>query len=663
MKNIFIGFALMIGISTSFSQEITSKKKKGDKHYFLYNYDEAVAAYNSSKTLSVPARRRLAECHSKMGNFKDAEIGYSYLVNDQSAVITEDYFCYAMVLKSASRDEDYTLWMNKFVSVAPTDLRGKSYVANSPDYEKLCKDSKTHKVKSLEMNTDSQDYGTSFFKDGIVFTSTKEPVKLVKRTDNWTGLPYSSIYQATVENGDLKNIKFLDKKLNSKMHDGPASFNADGTMMAFTTNNRKDKSTDKIVELQIFTSNFKNGKWTKPVAFKYNNVDFSTGQPHLSADGKTMYFTSDMPGGFGGTDLYVTTLSGTNDWTTPVNLGDKINTESDEMFAFFEESNDLLFFASDGHFGLGGLDILNAYKMNDQFGIAKNIGSPFNTQENDFAYIVNPTTKAGYLSSNRFNGKGSSDIYSFSMMKDAILEKQVIGITMNTQGEFIGETFVVLTDETGKGIDSLFSDATGAFVFAIENDKNFVLKGRKSQFSEGQSKVSSFGLEGKIVADIILVQKDIATVIVTEVIDAIVEDTTKNVDPKDVLNQNEAVGKTMILKPIYYVFDKVYITNEAAVELNQIVKIMNKFPNLEIELASYTDCRGSVTYNASLSQLRAKTCIEYIQKRITTPQRIYGNGYGESKLANACACEGSVISACSEEEHRKNRRTEFIIKK
>ena len=663
MKNILIGCALFLGTTTAFSQEITSKEKKGDKHYFLYNYDEAVAAYNSSKTLSVQARRRLAESHAKMGNFKDAEVGYSYLVNDQSAVITEDYFNYAMVLKSASRDDDYALWMNKFVSVAPMDLRAKSYVANSPDYQKLSTDTKKYKVKSLEMNSDSQDYGTAFYKDGIVFTSTKEPVKLVKRTDNWTGLPYSAIYQAKVENSQFTDIKYLDKKLNSKMHDGPASFNADGTKMAFTTNNQKDKSKDKIVELQIFTSTFENGKWSKPVAFKYNNSEYSNGQPHLSADGKTMYFTSDMPGGFGGTDLYVSTLSATNDWTTPVNLGDKINTESDEMFAFFEENNDQLFFASNGHFGLGGLDILTAYKMNDQFGVAKNIGSPFNTAENDFAYIVNPTTKSGFISSNRFNGKGSSDIYSFSLMENAILDKQIIGITMNTQGEFIGETFVVLQDSTGKGLDSLTSDATGAFSFEVENDRNYILKGTKNQFSEGQTKTSSFGLEEKIVADIILVQKDIATVIVTEVVDAIIQDTTKNVDPKDILNQNEAIGKIMELKPIYYVFDKVDITKEAAIELNQIVKIMNKFPNLEIELASYTDCRGSIHYNDSLSQLRAKTCIDYIQKRITTPQRIYGNGYGESNLANACACEGETESPCSENEHRQNRRTEFIIKK
>ncbi len=155
MKKILIGCALFLGTSTAFSQEISSKEKKGDKHYFLYNYDEAVAAYNSSKTLSLQAHRRLAESHAKMGNLKDAEVGYSYLVNNQSAVIKEDYFNYAMVLKSASRDDDYALWMNKFASVAPMDLRAKSYVVNSPDYQKLSTDTKKYKIKSLEMNSQS----------------------------------------------------------------------------------------------------------------------------------------------------------------------------------------------------------------------------------------------------------------------------------------------------------------------------------------------------------------------------------------------------------------------------------------------------------------------------------------------------------------------------
>jgi tetratricopeptide (TPR) repeat protein len=232
----------MIGMSNTFSQEITNKEKKGDKQYFLYNYDEAIQAYNSSKTLTVAARRRLAESHVKMENFAEAEVAYAYLVNNQDAVIHDDYYQYAMVLKSRGKNDDYAMWMNKLVSVAPSDLRGKCYTANHLNYPQMATDKKTHKVQSLEMNSDSQDYGTAFYKDQIVFTSTKEPVKLVKRTDNWTGLPYSSMYLAKVENNQFKDIQFFDKKLNSKMHDGPASFNADGTKMAFTTNNQKDKS-------------------------------------------------------------------------------------------------------------------------------------------------------------------------------------------------------------------------------------------------------------------------------------------------------------------------------------------------------------------------------------------------------------------------------------
>jgi len=665
MKNIIIGCALFLGTTTVFSQEITSKEKKGNNYFFLYDYDNAVKSYNSSKTLTMSGRRNLAECYAKQGNFKDAETMYAYIVNSQDVSIPEDYFAYAMVLKSANRFDDYAIWMNKLVETTPNDLRGKSFTANLSDYDNMSTDKKTSKVNNLEMNSESQDYAATFYKDEIVFTSTNESPKMIKRTDNWTGLPYTDMKLATLKDDQFTKIRKFDKKLNSKMHDGPASFSADGNFMAYTTNNQNDKSKDKVVELLIFTSEKINDKWSKPVAFNYNNPSFSIGQPCLTKDGKTMYFTSDMPGGFGGTDIYVSTLRGKNDWTKPINLGDKVNTESDEMFPFFDESNDVLYFASDGHFGLGGLDIFNSYKMNDQFGMAKNLERPFNTEENDFAFIVNPETRKGYLSSNRVVGKGNSDIYSFTLMKDAKLEKEIIGISLNTQGENVPATFVVLKDENNKGVDSMYSDSQGAFTFKVKNDKNYTLTGKKDKYNDGTTAVSSYGTDEKIVADVILTNKDIVEVIINEVITGVIakNDTIKNVNTKDILSEKVELGQLIKLKPIYYDFDKSIITPTAVVELDKIVKIMNKYPNIEIELASYTDCRGTIEYNEILSQSRATASIDYIKKRITNPTRIYGTGYGETKLLNSCACEGEVESSCSDAEHQVNRRTEFVIKK
>jgi outer membrane protein OmpA-like peptidoglycan-associated protein len=652
-------------MSNAFSQEISNKEKKGDKQYFLYNYDEAIQAYNSSKTLSVAARRRLAESHVKMENFAEAETAYAYLVNNQDAVIHDDYFQYAMVLKSRGKNDDYAMWMNKLVSVAPSDLRGKCYTANHLNYPQMVTDKKTHKVQSLDMNSESQDYGTAFYKNKIVFTSTKEPVKLVKRTDNWTGLPYSSMYQATIENNQFKDIQFFDKKLNCKMHDGPASFNADGTKMAFTTNNQKDKSKDKIVELQIFTANMENGKWTKPVAFPHNNTAYSTGQPHLSTDGKTMYFTSDMPGGFGGTDIYVSTLIGSNDWSKPRNLGSKINTESDEMFPFYEEQKGQLFFASNGHFGLGGMDIFSAFKTNEQFGEPTNMGTPFNSLENDFAFILNPNTYAGYLSSNRSNGKGSTDIYSFSYFNEPVFEKLIVGFTMDTKGLILPHTFILLKDNAATSIDSTFSDDKGAYFFRVDKDNSFILVGKKEDFKDGHVVASTYGNLKETKVDVMLEHENI----VEKIVENIVVEVITRQDVKDKETEKElSKGKgerdpNFKLKTIYYDFDKALFTKNSIVELNRVVKFMNDFPNVEVEIASYTDCRGSRTYNEKLSQNRSHASIEYVQKRITRPERIYGSGYGESKLLNNCACEDEVVSDCSEAEHQVNRRTEFTIKK
>lgn len=666
MKNILIIGSFLLGISTiSYSQTLSEKEKKGNDFYFVYDYDNAVQAYSQSKNLSTKGRRKLAESYAKVGDFKQAEVTYSYLVNNQDAVIPEDYIAYANVLKSAGRDDDYAMWMTKFVAVAPNDLRGKSYVANIADYQKIFTDPKVYKLKCQAVNSESQEYAAAFYKDEIVFTSTKQRTKMIKSTDNWTGLPYSSLYVAKVENGQLVNVQFLDKKLNSKMHDGPASFNAEGTKMVYTTNNHRDKSKDKIVELQLFTSDKINGKWSKPVAFKYNNSVYSNGQGFLTKDGKTMYFTSDMPGGYGGTDLYVTTCNDKNEWSNPLNLGNQVNTEGDEMFPFMDESNDLLFFASNGHFGLGGLDIFNSYKMNDQFGLAKNIGSPFNSQDNDFAYIADSLHTKGYLSSNRIGGKGSTDIYSFSLMKDAVLEKQITGISMNTQGENLPETLIVLQDENGKGIDSMLSDSQGNYFFKVKNNINYNLVGSKINYKNGFTKFNSFGFEEKIEKDVIMADMDVVEVIIENVITGIISknDTIKNVTPKDILSKKVELGQLIKLKPIYYDFNKAEITIAAAKELDKIVKIMNNYPNIEIELAAYTDCRGSIQYNEVLSQRRANSSIAYIQKRITKPNRIYGAGYGESIPVNSCVCEGEIESTCTELEHQANRRTEFIIKK
>ncbi|PKP19470.1 MAG: hypothetical protein CVU05_11270 [Bacteroidetes bacterium HGW-Bacteroidetes-21] len=240
---------------------------------------------------------------------------------------------------------------------------------------------------------------------------------MIVRKNNWSGKPYWDMYIADIEKGQLTNPKNFNKDFNGKFHDGPASFSNKGNYIAYTRNNYDNKRKDKVVELQICFSTYKNDKWSDPEMFYLNNQDYSVGQPSLTEDGNTMYFASDMAGGFGGADLYKVTRVGTGAWGNLVNLGNKINTEGDEMFPNIDEKTNTLYFASNGHFGLGGLDIFSSKVFESGYDKVYNAGYPLNTQYDDFAAVINDSLNEGFFTSNRVEGKGGDDIYAFDLLE------------------------------------------------------------------------------------------------------------------------------------------------------------------------------------------------------------------------------------------------------
>jgi len=313
---------------------------------------------------------------------------------------SEDCFNKAMTLKSEGKYDESTKWMDQFCKLKPADLRAKDYEANGKDLPNLLKDHGNYKIEHLSINTKASDFGTSFYKNKIVFASTRTNFRMRKR----------NLYVSEVDGDQLKSPQLFDKRWNGKLHDGPASFSNKGAIIAFTTNYSKNKGNPD--KLQIFFSTDIDGKWSEPEPFFLNNENYSVGHPCLTEDGKTMYFMSDMPGGFGKADLYKITRKEKGGWGKPENLGAKINTEGDEMYPFFEEKNNILFFSSNGRFGLGGLDIF-VYAINDSgFGRPYNVGSPLNTQYDDCAVVVDSKVSLGYFTSNRKGGKGDYDIYS-----------------------------------------------------------------------------------------------------------------------------------------------------------------------------------------------------------------------------------------------------------
>ena len=435
MKTLFIPIFLFFGISTTLiaqnqvpressdskstnlvAQEKSRKELKADKYYFRYAFDDAIDKYADAKVLTIAGQRNLANSYQKMKMNTEAEVVYSKLVVS-AGVLPEDYYNYAMVLKSLGTYDQAMLWMDKFAAQKPNDLRAKSYMNYKSQFPNMVQDNGKFKINHLNINSDADDFGTCYYKDKIVFSSTNTTKKFFVKKYNWSGKPFWNLYVADVDGSQLKTASVFNKKFNGKMHEGPASFSNDGNFMAYTRNYYDMKRKDKVVELQICFSSYADGKWSKPESFTHNNKGFSVGQPCLSANGNTMYFTSDMPGGFGGADLYKVTRTGNGQWSSPENLGNQINTEGDEMFPYYEEKSKTLIFSSNGHFGLGGLDVFMVTVDGSGFGTVKNAGAPLNTQYDDFAAIVNDQMTKGYFSSNRTGGSGGDDIYAFDVVK------------------------------------------------------------------------------------------------------------------------------------------------------------------------------------------------------------------------------------------------------
>lgn len=644
MKNLYMSILVLMFLgATAVAQEKSHKEIEGDEYAFNYSFDKAISKYNHAKNLTIAGQRKLAEAYQKTGQNDQSALVYAKILTAPNGVVPEDYYNYAMILKRTGNYQKATTQMDNFVKLKPTDLRAQDYIENKSQLTDLLKDNGKYKLVQMDFNSEDQDFATTYYKDQIVFVSTRSSGKMIKRTYSLNGRPFLDMFVADVEKGQLKNPENFDHGFNSRMHDGPASFNKEGTLIAFTRNHLNDESKDEIVELNIFFSKFIDGEWSEAYPFAQNDHGYNLGHPCLSADGKTMYFTSDMPGGFGGTDLYRTTQNENGQWSKAENLGDQINTEGDEMFPFMEEDSQTFFFSSDGRFGLGGQDIFISKANNKNFEMVHNAGAPLNTRYDDFAAIANGKTNTGYFSSNRLSEIDDYDIYTVAFSSGLEELKRIEGLALDMNGKVIPGTFVSIKDEKGNLIDTVLTKSDAAYTFIVGKDKYFKLIGTKDNYKNGEKSTNTFANETIIYADVVLSKKN----------DVIAKNLETETD----------LGKIVEMNNLYFDLDKYNLRPDAIAELDKIVAIMNDQPNLVVEILSYTDCRGTKEYNLKLSDKRAKASASYIKKRITNPGRISSKGYGESELTNDCSCNQGALNGCSEEEHQKNRRSEFTIVK
>jgi len=721
---------VLIIFSLSFySQAQRLKLKRGADLYETYSYKESIKKYEEITDKTIDIKRKLAQSYYNIGKFKKSEKYYQEICNS-SEKTSEDVYSYAAVLAMNKKYKESSIWMKEFNKLSKNDSRGKRWANNSSFYKDLQKDKGIFKIENLNINIKQGDFGTAYYKDKVVFASTRKSVEIIRREWNWNELPYLDLFVAKPDtNLHFKSFTRFHDKINKKFHEGPASFSKDGNYMAFTRNNYKEKSSEGIIKLEIYTSEFKNKKWQKPVPLHFNNKEYSVGHPSLTPDGKTMYFASDMPGGIGGVDIYVIKRKDDNSWTDPVNLGKTINTEGNEMFPFIHPEG-FLIYSSNGLLGLGGLDIFIALKKGKTFKKPENIGTPVNSNYDDFAFILDDKQESGYFSSNRIEGKGDDDIYLFRLLMP-LNKKLIVGVATDQDGNILSGVEVNLYDDKGNVIATVVTEDDGKYEFKAEPDKYYSLDGKKTEYKKGTNTADTHTDDYIITANLVLaikpkfslycIIKDEQTMKPLDSVKVTMVDYIKNsteiiytpttgdffkklkdkklndslsyglilekkgyLTEKFVYNQKLYregqynmheemnfvmhkietgldLGKIVKVNPIYFDLDKSNIREDAAIELDKIVKVMNDNPTMVIELGSHTDCRASKEYNRSLSDRRAKSSAAYIRARITKPERIFGKGYGESKLINKCKCEGGKKVPCTEEEHQENRRTEFKI--
>jgi len=478
--------SLLIFSANANAQEPSWNKKMGDRYFQSYSFFEAIKKYEFIKNPDDETLRKLAQAYFYTGDYAKSESYYEKIMNLEGRS-PEDIYKYASVL---SVNEKYDLaeqWMTEYRKVASSSDKKALQYANKPDfYKALAQSKKNITTQNLSMNSKHTDFGAGFYKDKVVFTSSDPHGADLKKNWAWNDLPFLDLYIADTDTSlEFSNIEPLFEK-NGKYHRGPATFNAKGDFMVFTGNS---VTKSDIVRLKLYYSNLINGKWSDPQEMPFNGAEFSSGLASLTADGETIYFASDRPGTLGSSDLWVSHKSD-GSWTEPENLGESINTGGRESFPFIHNDG-TLFFVSDGLPGLGGLDIYTVPVL--KFGEIdpENLGAPFNSSHDDFAFILSKDEMSGYFSSNRVGGKGDDDIYKFSVL---IEEKTITGtaITLATgEKKTLGGVLVYLNDDAGNVVDSIITENDGSYSFVVEAKKTFVLAGSKTQYKDASSGVDT----------------------------------------------------------------------------------------------------------------------------------------------------------------------------
>jgi len=625
-KNLII--TVLTLISFCFVNAQDSSTKRADKLFDRFEFVKAAEKYlelvedgNENDYII----RKLADSYYNIYASKEAEKWYGKILKNKDP---EVIYRYSQMLKANGKYKESNKWMSSFSEMRPYDSRAIAF-KNTPNYiDKIIGRGKKFNIQNIDINSEYSDFGSIIIDKKIYFTSSRNTDR---KSYGWNDEPFLDIYSSTInEKGSFLEPNLLEE-LNSKFHEGILSFSADGNTIYFTRESFYEKEFEKSEENKnkygqsyIYKATKLKDKFNIIESLDINDPSFSNKNPMVSPDGKFLYFSSNRPGGFGMYDIYRASINDDGTLSNPENLGQNVNSEGQEGFPFLSNDN-VLYFSSDGHLGIGGLDVFYSRNIDGKWSNVRNVGIPVNSGADDFAFIIDEENENGFVSSNRPGGVGKDDIYALKKIKpicDILLESTVVDSKTNNP---IETALTSISDGTGIIENTKESNADGLVAYILECDDEFNLVASKE------------GYETKSIA-VKLTEND--PPMLTIMLDPIEE---LIVDTKVELNN------------IYFDFDKFNITSKAAFELDKLIAIMNKYPEMKITVESHTDSRGSSSYNKGLSERRAKATVQYVISKGIGEDRLKAIGMGEDVSLFDCS------KGCNEEQHSQNRRSEFII--
>lgn len=637
---------LIVGIIAVNAQE--KNIKKGNDQYDSYAFIDARKAYlkvAEDGYQSADLFARLGDSYYFNADYENAAKWYEALYNFSEDIDAEYLYRYALSLKSTEQYVASDAIMEAFYKAKGEDYRAKLFVNERNYLDEIEQQSGRFQIENVDFNSKLSDFAPAFNQNQLIFASNRADRNFTRRIHDWNNQPFLDLYQINKASENAKNtISKMPKVINSKYHESTAVYTKDGNTMYFTRNNYTNKEYKQDEQgtnkLKLYRATRENDTW-KVEELPFNSDQYSVAHPALSVDEKTLYFASDMPGGKGQSDLYKVAIKGT-EFGTPENLGDKINTESRETFPFISKDNKL-YFTSDGHVGLGGLDVfVSTIDRANDFGEVFNLGRPINSPADDFTFIINETTGAGYFASNREGGIGDDDIYSFTRTEKIISKcsQTIEGIVVDEEtSNPIPNAKVLLLDSDNNIIENIFAKDDGSFSFVLNCNTQYSVRGSKEEYSTAEKSFGTTNELSKTFKKTLFLSK--GTTLEKPVLASVGSD----------------LVKILGLSPIYFDLDKDEIRGDAEIELRKVLAIMELYPTMKIDVRSHTDSRADDDYNMDLSNRRAKSTINFLISNGIDASRLSGKGYGETRHVNRC----SNGVSCSEYEHQLNRRSEFII--